>query len=127
MSMSFLMVRTIFGKVDENNFSGAFCKFQELRALYSQKFGEQNPNSIGIFNPNDFHVLPTFKEGYGPFSQDVLVPSLIAAYTGRNPDKVRLNPLKMFPLPNWRMSYNGIAKTKWGKKLFTSFNLTHGV
>ncbi len=125
MSMSFLMVRTIFGKVDENNFSGAFYKFQELRSLYSQKFGAQNPNSIGIFNPNDSTSLPTFKEGYGPFSQDVLVPSLIAAYTGRNPNKVKLNPLKLFPLPNWRISYNGIAKTKWGKKLFTSFNLTH--
>ncbi|MDB5226157.1 MAG: hypothetical protein JWN78_350 [Bacteroidota bacterium] len=125
MSMSFLMVRTIFGKVDQNNFSGAFYKFQELRALYSQKFGEQNPNSIGIFNPNDSTSLPNFKEGYGPFSQDVLVPALIAAYTGRNPNKVRLNPLKLFPLPNWRITYNGIAKTKWGKKLFTSFNLTH--
>lgn len=125
MSQSFLMLRTIFSKVDENNFSNAFYKFQELREIYSQKFGDKNPNSEGIYI-NDSIVLPNFKEGYGPFSQDVLVPALIAAYTGKNPDKVRLNPLKTMPLPNWRLTYNGIAKTSWGKKLFTSFNITHG-
>jgi cell surface protein SprA len=125
MSISFLMLKTIFGKVDQNNFSSAFYKFQELREVYSQKFGDLNPNSDSIYI-NDSIVLPNFKEGYGPFSQDVLVPSLIAAYTGKNPDKVRLNPLKTFPLPNWRLTYNGITKTKWGKKLFTSFNITHG-
>ncbi|MFN8237182.1 MAG: cell surface protein SprA [Chitinophagales bacterium] len=125
MSMSFLMLNTIFGKVDKNNFSNAFYKFQELREVYSQKFGALNPNSTGIYI-NDSIQLPNFKEGYGPFSQDVLVPALIAAYTGKDPNKVRLNPLKTIPLPNWRISYNGIAKTKWGKKLFTSFNITHG-
>ncbi len=125
MSMSFLMLKTIFGKVDQNNFSNAFYKFQELRATYSEKFGGLNPNSDTIYI-NDSIKLPNFKEGYGPFSQDVLVPSLIAAYTGKNPNSVRLNPLKTMPLPNWRISYNGIAKTKWGKKLFTSFNITHG-
>jgi cell surface protein SprA len=125
MSMSFLMLKTIFSKVDENNFSNAFYKFQELRATYSQKFGSLNPNSDTIYI-NDSIKLPNFKEGYGPFSQDVLVPSLIAAYTGKNPNNVRLNPLKTMPLPNWRLTYNGLAKTKWGKKLFTSFNITHG-
>ncbi|HQV77890.1 MAG TPA: cell surface protein SprA [Chitinophagales bacterium] len=125
MSMSFLMLKTIFSKVDENNFSNAFYKFQELRETYSNKFGDKNPLSDSIYI-NDSISLPNFKEGYGPFSQDVLVPSLIAAYTGKDPDKVRLNPLKTIPLPNWRITYNGFAKTKWGKKLFTTFNITHG-
>jgi cell surface protein SprA len=125
MSMSFLMVKTIFSKVDKNNFSNAFLKFQELRETYSQKFGDKNPNSTDIYI-NDSIKLPSFKEGYGPFSQYVLVPSLIAAYTGKNPDNVKLNPLKTLPLPNWRISYSGFAKTKWGKKLFTSFNINHG-
>ena len=125
MSMSFMMLRTVFSKVDENNFSNAFYKFQELRELYSQKLGGLNPNSDTIYI-NDSIRLPNFREGYGPFAQEVLVPSLIAAYTGKNPNNVRLNPLKTMPLPNWRLTYNGFAKTKWGKKLFTSFNITHG-
>lgn len=125
MSMSFMMIGTIFSKVDKNNFSNAFLKFQNLRETYSQKFGSKNPNSDNIYI-NDSIKLPNFKEGYGPFSQDVLVPSLIAAYTGKNPDNVRLNPLKTLPLPNWRITYNGFTKTKWGKKLFTTFNINHG-
>jgi len=125
MSISFLMINTIFDKIDANNFSEAFRNFETLREQYSQKFGDANPKSIGIYE-NDSIKLPNFKEGYGPFSQDVLVPSLIAAYTGRDPNKVKLNPLKTLPLPNWRISYNGFAKTKWGQKLFTSFNITHG-
>lgn len=124
-SISFLMFRTIFGKVDDNNFTAAFRNFEKNRELYSQKFGEKNPNSTGIYI-NDSIVLPNYKEGYGPFSQDVLLPSLIAAYTGKSIDKVKLNPLKTMPLPNWRLTYNGITKTKWGKKMFTSFNITHG-
>jgi cell surface protein SprA len=124
-SISFLMLRTIFGKVDENNFTAAFRDFEKNRQVYSQTFGERNPNSTGIY-VNDSVTLPNFKEGYGPFSQDVLLPSLIAAYTGKDISKVKLNPLKTMPLPNWRLTYNGISKTKWGQKLFTSFNITHG-
>lgn len=124
-SISFLMLKTIFSKVDDNNFSDAFRNFEKNREIYSQKFGDKNPNSDGIYI-NDSIILPNFKEGYGPFSQDVLLPSLIAAYTGKDPAKVKLNPLKMIPLPNWRLTYNGITKTKWGKKLFTSFNINHG-
>ncbi|MCB9034768.1 MAG: cell surface protein SprA [Chitinophagales bacterium] len=124
-SISFLMFRTLFGKIDDNNFSKAFRSFETLRTEYSQKFGDRNPNSTGIYI-NDSISLPNYAEGYGPYSQDVLLPALLAAYTGKNPDKVKLNPLKAFPLPNWRLTYNGIAKTSWGKKLFTSFNIKHG-
>ena len=125
MSMSFMMLRTIFDKVDQNNFSSTFHIFEQLREKYSQKFGEINLASVGPYQ-NDSIVLPNFKEGYGPFSQDVLVPSLLAAYSGRNPDNIKLNPLKTMPLPNWRITYTGFSKTKWGKKLFTSFNIEHG-
>jgi cell surface protein SprA len=124
-SISFIMFKTIFNKIDENNFSDAFRAFEKNREIYSQKFGDRNPNSNGIYI-NDSIQLPNFKEGYGPFSQDVLLPSLIAAYTGKDPSKVRLNPLKTMPLPNWKLTYNGFTKMKWGQKLFTTFNITHG-
>lgn len=124
-SISFIMFKTIFGKVDDNNFTKAFRAFEVNREKYSQMFGDKNPNSTGIY-VNDSISLPNFKEGYGPFSQDVLLPSLIAAYTGKDISKVKLNPLRTMPLPNWKMTYNGITKTKWGKKMFTTFNLSHG-
>jgi cell surface protein SprA len=30
------------------------------------------------------------------------------------------------PLPNWKITYNGISKFKWAKKYFNNFSLSHG-
>jgi cell surface protein SprA len=124
-TVSFVMLRTIFDKVDENNFSNAFRKFEQIRAEFSQLLGNQNPNSGTPFINPDSLIVDGFLKGYGPYSQNVLIPSLIAAYSGKDVDKVKLNPLRTIPLPNWRITYNGIAKTNWGKKLFTNFNISH--
>lgn len=124
-TVSFLMLRTIFDKVDDNNFSSTYRAFENIRADISKLLADRNPNSNGQFISQDSFLLDGFYEGYGPYSSDVLIPSLIAAYSGKSVDKVRLNPLKTFPLPNWRITYNGLSKTNWGKKLFTSFNINH--
>ncbi|MEZ5022331.1 MAG: cell surface protein SprA [Chitinophagales bacterium] len=124
-SISFVMFRTMFDKLDENNFSQAFREFERLRTLYSEEFALLNPNSTGNFEQDDI-ILDQYYEGYGPYSQDVLIPAFIAAYTGKDPDKVRLNPLKTIPLPNWRLSYTGLAKYEWAKKVFKNFKLSHG-
>jgi len=77
-TISFLSFKTMFNKLDENNFSEAFRTFEKLREEYSQKFGGINPNSNGFFE-NDSVQLTNFSEGYGPYSQDVLIPSFMAA------------------------------------------------
>ena len=125
-SVSFIMLKTLFQDIDQNNFSTAFRDFETLRAEYSSRFAELNPNSTGEYSLADSVVLNGFREGYGPYSQDVLIPAFLAAYTGRNPSKVRLNPLNTIPLPNWRLTYNGFTKMKWGKKVFKSFKIDHG-
>jgi cell surface protein SprA len=56
----------------------------------------------------------------------VLIPAFLAAYTKTDPNKINLSPFKAFPLPNWRISYNGFTKLKWMQKVFTNFTLSHG-
>jgi cell surface protein SprA len=63
----------------------------------------------------------------------VLIPAFLAAYRGLTPedlrnnrDKIRLNIFETVPVPNWRITYNGLSKIKALQKVFTSFNLTHG-
>lgn len=124
-TISFIMLKTIFDKVDDNNFSSSFRNFEAIRSEFSKKLAEGNPNSTGNFINQDSVLLQGFYEGYGPYSTDVLVPALIAAYSGKDVNKVKLNPLSTIPLPNWRLTYNGISKTKWGRKLFNNFNITH--
>lgn len=60
-------------------------------------------------------------------SPDVMIPAFLAAYTGRN---ARNSALDIFPslfamMPNWRITYAGLAKIGWFKKNFRSFNLNH--
>lgn len=60
-------------------------------------------------------------------SADVLVPSFLAAYTGRDINKMDRNPflgvLKI--LPNWSVTYDGLGKLPWMRDNFRSVTLTH--
>ncbi len=124
-TISFMMLRTIFDRVDKNNFSSTFRAFESVRAEFSEMFAQNNPNSNGPFMNEDSMTVNGYYEGYGPYSSDVLTSALIAAYSGKDINKVRLNPLRTVPLPNWRLTYNGLSKTEWGRKIFSSFNITH--
>ncbi len=61
-------------------------------------------------------------------SSDVLIPAFLAAYSGKDASKVDLNPFPGFKaiLPNWRVTYDGLMRIPFFKKVFKSFNLTHG-
>ena len=76
----------IFDKLDENNFTKAFRNFEALREEFSNQLAASNPNSNGGFI-NDTIKLDNFNFGYGPYSQDVLIPAFIAAYTGKDVSK----------------------------------------
>jgi cell surface protein SprA len=89
--------------------------------------GEENPNSVGVYVPvSDTVSGAGFKEGYGPYSQDVLIPAFISTYTGKSINEVKLNPFKQFPLPNWRVTYNGLGRMKLLKNIVKNVNITHG-
>ncbi len=63
--------------------------------------------------------------GYEKQSQDVLIPAFIAAYTGKDANKVGLSPFPSTPLPNWRLDYAGLTKIGWFKEKFQSVSISH--
>jgi cell surface protein SprA len=112
---SFVGLKTMFKSSDVTG--GVYKEFLDNREVVSGRLGRNNPYSGGVQDPND----PAFAKGYGRYSQDVLVPSFIAAYRGINAtdvplidqsnESVRANPYRHFrPMPNWRVMYNGLAK-----------------
>lgn len=128
-SISYLPIKTLFKKIDKKGFSETYSEFENNRPIISQRLGLQNPNNndgTPYYNPSDSTYNPSYADAYGPKSQDVLIPAFLAAYTKTDPNKVGLNPFKAFPLPNWRISYNGLTKFKWAQKVFTSFTISHG-
>ena len=60
-------------------------------------------------------------------SADVLVPAFLAAYTGRDINKMDRNPfLGIWKiLPNWSVTYDGLGKLPWLRDNFRSVTLTH--
>ncbi len=62
---------------------------------------------------------------YEKQSQDVLIPAFIAAYTGKSSETVSLSPFPNIPLPNWNMTYGGLAKLAGLKDIFESISINH--
>ncbi len=112
-SMSYLTFRTSFRK----NGDKTFQEFLDARPNVSARLGAENKNSVGTVNG--------YAEGYNSTSQDVLIPSFLAAYSGKNPNSVSLNPFPKVPKPNWRVTYDGLSKLEKVKKYFKSFTLSH--
>ncbi|MEG2070828.1 MAG: cell surface protein SprA [Bacteroidales bacterium] len=115
-SMTFVGLSSFFSNSDQ-----VFSEFREVRKLLASRISENNPNSNGRINPETGYPV-----GYGELSQDVLTAAFLAAYGGRNPDKMDVSSqFPKIPLPNWRLNYTGFTKIKGVNKIFQSLSLLH--
>lgn len=130
--ISYVTVKTLFQKEDKNDLTEAFYNFEKYRQNISKRLGIINPYTNGLAAPED----KSYSKGYTRYQQSVLIPAFLAAYAGKDPEKiallnyeennVRSNPFKyIIPIPNWRINYNGLARNKKLKNYFQSFTLTH--
>lgn len=117
-SVSYFSLRTAFSKENKNNNSSSlFRQFEGNRAIISRRLGAQNPNSAGTSGG--------FANGYNENSQDVLIASFLAAYTGKDANSISLNRFPKMPIPNWRLTYNGLTKFNFFNDIFTSIDFNH--
>jgi cell surface protein SprA len=112
-STSYLTYSTSF----EKNGDKTFQAFLDARPNISSRLGANNPSSQSS--------IGGYAEGYNETSQDVLIPSFLAAYSGRNSGSSSLDPFPKVPKPNWRVTYDGLSKLEKIKKYFKSFTLSH--
>jgi cell surface protein SprA len=128
VTVSYMPIRTMFDKPltsqPGDNSSVNFQTFEENRRIISQRIGD----NFGNFNPHDDSTTnPGFREGFGRYQQQVLIPAFLSAYNGTDVNKVDVGDIrKILPMPNWKLTYNGLTKLKMFKKYFSSFSLTHG-
>jgi cell surface protein SprA len=118
-SISFLTIKTAFQKDSDDNTSPTFEQFKDNRRIVAARLGALNPSSEGINDTTNYPV------GYGPGSQDVLIPAFIAAYTGQSATSVGLSAFPSIPIPNWRFTYTGLSKIEFLKKYFKQVNIGH--
>lgn len=154
-SISFLSINTAFNDELPNYSSKAFNNFRNYRYVIAEKLAYQNsnfrvePNSNGSWvetfsDPETGFPIeytytingtdPTTGEpiidsvatgGYGPTSQEVMIPAFLAAYGISDQYNVGLTSMPPIPFPNWRVTYDGLSKISFIKKIFKTVTLGH--
>ncbi len=129
-NISYIAVKTLFKGTGSN--SPLYTQLLANRNVISQRVGVSNPYTNGMPDPAN----PKYTKGYTEYSQDVLIPAFIAAYTGKDAANQPLidythtetssNPFKYFmPLPNWKVAYNGLSKLPYFSKIMNNFVVNH--
>lgn len=132
-SVSYIGLTTMFNKLSSTEMSENFKNMLDYRKIISQRLGNSNPYTAGLSDPLD----PEYAKGYGRYSQDVVIPAFVAAYTGKDPNHAALilyesrtarnNPFRNFaPQPNWNIRYTGLGKLEGLKDKVRVLTLTHG-
>lgn len=95
--------------------------FKNNSSLNSTVFNQFSQNIDIIRN----RFTSTTGQSYEAQSQDVMIPAFIAAYTGKNADRVSLSPFPNIPIPNWRIDFAGLNKIPALAEIFQSITLNH--
>ena len=120
-------------KADDNYRSEIFEKFLSnipvvADRLQQQYMGTHYPDRGFIREKGYAGEVYSLENGaINPSSSDVLIPAFMAAYSGKDPKKVNLNPFPGFKaiLPNWKITYDGLMRIPFFKRVFKNFNLNH--
>jgi cell surface protein SprA len=126
-NISTVMLKTAF-KTSDQTTSQAFQDFRENRIIVANRLAQAYYGGAGY--ATDAEGYPV---GFGKNSQQVLLPSFLAAYTGlvgskggESAGKISLDLFRNIPIPNWNIKYTGLMNYKWFKDKFKRFSLQHG-
>ena len=125
-STTYFMMKTSFVPDSINN-SQLFNNLLNNRRIIAERIARDNPQWIEQVNRYEYDSIAGdyFPVGYNSSSLDVLMYSFIAAYTGQDPNTIKLTPFPTIPLPNWTLTYNGLTNIPALSKLFKTISISH--
>jgi len=124
------------GNANNNYASKAFDKFIANREIIAQRL-EQKYSTLGYPDKGFIHEQGLGGKLYDPGSDntygvsrnsaDVMIPAFIAAYTGKDVNKVGLSafPSLKSMLPNWRVTFDGLIRIPAIRQHLKSLILSH--
>ncbi|MGC6471176.1 MAG: cell surface protein SprA [Flavobacteriales bacterium] len=118
-SISFISWNTAFIGDSDDHSNQTFQNFRDYRKIIAERLAIQNPYDNSIVDSTQYPL------GYQSTSQEVLIPAFIAAYSGKSPTTVGLNKFPNIPLPNWRITFDGLRNLSWIKKRVNTITLSH--
>lgn len=123
-SISMNTWNTIWMK-DDKNISPVFEQFLQNRVEVSNRLAvETGLSEVGS------GVGEIYADGFGPSSQQVVIPAFVAAYTGISPEKVHLSMhdytlIDAMKNPSWNINYDGLSKIPAINKIFKNLTIGH--
>ena len=122
-SHTWIGLATLFEKQnDEFYTSDAFERFKAYQSYFASR--QQSNMHSKVADKNSYQDVMV-----DPNSVDVLIPAFLAAYSSKDPD---LNDISLSPkpswrsmLPNWTVTYSGLAKAKFLKDYLKNLTLSH--
>lgn len=118
-SISTVMLGTAFKQGNADR-SENFANFKSNRIIIANRLlSDRGGTDRGLDNDG-------FPVQYGKTHQEVLLPAFFAAYSGQDAERVNLDVFREIPIPNWNLKYTGLMKSKWFRKRFKRFSLSHG-
>lgn len=122
-AISTILIQTAFN-TSTQEFSESFEQFRKNRLEVARRLALQA--GINPDDPKNIDPETGYPRGFGPNSQSVLLPSFLAAYTGKDASDIKLGAFRDVPLPNWNIKYTGLMRIGWFQENFNRFSLQHG-
>ena len=124
-SMSYISLGTSFEKIDDQvESSKTFLKLKEdYRKIISERLALDYMERTGVVLDDS----AGYYEGFGPTSQDVLIPAFLAAYGDKDPERISLVAIKSILeiLPNWQIRFDGLGKIEALSQYVNSIVINH--
>jgi cell surface protein SprA len=117
LTYSTITLGTAFIIDNKDRSSDVFIRLLANREAVSQIVGAANPYSTSL--PSGYF------DGYSGNQQEVVIGAFITAYGNKDINAKNINPIKNVPLPNWSITYNGLSKFEFAKKVAKSIVLRH--
>lgn len=126
-SISFLSMKSAFASIaGAGDYSSKyFQEFLDNRKSESMRLAKDHYGDSYVNKEIEVDGKKTgFYEGFSSTSQQVLVPSFMKAYGGKNASG-KLFPSLMNIMPNWRITFEGLSKVDLIRRYFKSINMSH--
>lgn len=133
LDLTYYSLKTLF-QDDISDINRRFGEFEAERNGISERIGNDVVDKYGRvrFHRDSLQRSERYYYGYGRNQQDVLIPAFLAIYAGKDPrlEEVSKNYardvlFKKIPLPNWRLTYNGLAKLAIFEDVFQQVSISH--
>ena len=126
--MTTISIHTAFASIGNADNSYSNTTFRKFIGMLEQMRSRVEAQYSGTTYPQGTSLAgKTFDPTNGtvsPYSADVMVPAFLDTYT-LSGGALDIFPALLKMLPNWSITYNGLAKIPSMKRIFKSFNLNH--